>query len=165
MKRMMACLMALGGLLAVSSPAGAAAEKVKPYPHYWMSVATSNQSIPGMSSEMPGIAGLFGVKSGFGPKRDLLLQLESPRQASGEPAASEAIPHVAEADGYRFDVVNLARHVENVRTFGVPAVVAINRFSADTDLELATVRQACAELGVEAIECTHWADGSAGSSG
>src|SRR5262245_5781377 len=58
---------------------------------------------------------------------------------------------------------NLARHVENVRTFGVPAVVAINRFSADTDLELATVRQACAELGVEAIECTHWADGSAGT--
>jgi formate--tetrahydrofolate ligase len=58
---------------------------------------------------------------------------------------------------------NLARHVENVRNFGVPAVVAINRFSADTDLELATVRQACAELGVEAIECTHWADGSAGT--
>jgi len=58
---------------------------------------------------------------------------------------------------------NLARHVENVRTFGVPSVVAINRFAADTDLELATVRQACAELGVEAIECTHWADGSAGT--
>src|SRR5262249_56034471 len=52
---------------------------------------------------------------------------------------------------------------ERVRALGVPGVVGINRFSADTDLELATVRQACAELGVEAIECTHWADGSAGT--
>ncbi|MGH7185378.1 MAG: formate--tetrahydrofolate ligase, partial [Pseudomonadota bacterium] len=58
---------------------------------------------------------------------------------------------------------NLARHVENVKSFGVPPVVAINRFSADTDAELAVIRQACAELNVEAIECTHWADGSAGT--
>ena len=60
-------------------------------------------------------------------------------------------------------ITNLARHVENVKSFGVPPVVAINRFVADTDNELAAVRQACAELGVEAIECTHWADGSAGT--
>jgi formate--tetrahydrofolate ligase len=60
-------------------------------------------------------------------------------------------------------IANLARHVENVKSFGVPAVVAVNRFSADTDNELAAVKQACAELGVEAIECTHWANGSAGT--
>jgi len=60
-------------------------------------------------------------------------------------------------------IANLARHVENVRSFGVPAVVAINRFSADTDAELAALKQACAEIGTEAIECTHWADGSAGT--
>ena len=58
---------------------------------------------------------------------------------------------------------NLARHVENVKSFGVPPVVAINRFVADTDAELAALKQACAELGTEAIECTHWADGSAGT--
>jgi formate--tetrahydrofolate ligase len=58
---------------------------------------------------------------------------------------------------------NLARHIENVKSFGVPAVVAINRFTADTDNEMAAVRQACAELGVEAVECTHWADGSKGT--
>jgi formate--tetrahydrofolate ligase len=57
---------------------------------------------------------------------------------------------------------NLARHIENVKKFGVPPVVAINRFVADTDAELDTVRQICAELGVEAIECNHWAYGSAG---
>jgi formate--tetrahydrofolate ligase len=60
-------------------------------------------------------------------------------------------------------IANLARHVENVKSFGVPPVVGINRFIADTDAELAALKQACAELGVEAIECTHWANGSAGT--
>ncbi|HXV24431.1 MAG TPA: formate--tetrahydrofolate ligase [Alphaproteobacteria bacterium] len=58
---------------------------------------------------------------------------------------------------------NLARHVENVGHFGVPAVVAINRFISDTDAELRAVEQICAELGVMAIECTHWADGGKGA--
>jgi formate--tetrahydrofolate ligase len=58
---------------------------------------------------------------------------------------------------------NLARHIENVKKFGVPAVVAINRFVADTDAELDAVRQLCSELGSEAIECNHWALGSAGT--
>jgi formate--tetrahydrofolate ligase len=58
---------------------------------------------------------------------------------------------------------NLARHVENVGHFGVPAVVAINRFITDTDAELRAVEQICAELGVMAIECTHWADGGKGT--
>ncbi|HET6619375.1 MAG TPA: formate--tetrahydrofolate ligase, partial [Dongiaceae bacterium] len=57
---------------------------------------------------------------------------------------------------------NLARHIENVKKFGVPPVVAINRFVADTDAEMDAVRQLCSELGVEAIECNHWAYGSAG---
>jgi formate--tetrahydrofolate ligase len=60
-------------------------------------------------------------------------------------------------------MANLARHVENVRNFGVPAVVAINRFSADTEAEMDALKQACAELGVEVVGCTHWADGSAGT--
>jgi formate--tetrahydrofolate ligase len=58
---------------------------------------------------------------------------------------------------------NLARHIENVSKFGVPAVVAINRFVTDTDAELDVIRKSCAKLGVEAIECTHWADGSKGT--
>ncbi len=60
-------------------------------------------------------------------------------------------------------IANLARHVENVKSFGVPPVVAINHFAADTDGELQAVKQACAELGVEAIDCMHWAYGSAGT--
>ena len=58
---------------------------------------------------------------------------------------------------------NLAQHVQNVRSYGVPLVVAINRFSADTDAEVDLVRNACAERGVQAVMCTHWADGSAGT--
>ena len=73
---------------------GFAAEKVKPYPHYWMSVATSNQSIPGMSEQMSGMASLFGGKNAFGPRRDLLLQLESPQMAPGKPPAAHMVPPV-----------------------------------------------------------------------
>ena len=58
---------------------------------------------------------------------------------------------------------NLARHVENLRHFGVPLVVGINRFGEDTDEEIDLLRQRCAELEVEAISCTHHADGGAGT--
>jgi formate--tetrahydrofolate ligase len=60
-------------------------------------------------------------------------------------------------------LANLARHVRNVRKFGVPSVVAINRFTADTEAELELVQAHCRRmLGVEAIVCEHWAKGSAG---
>ncbi len=58
---------------------------------------------------------------------------------------------------------NLARHIRNVKSFGVPAVVAINRFTADTDAEIDAVREVASEYGAQAIECTHWADGGAGT--
>lgn len=59
--------------------------------------------------------------------------------------------------------VNLARHLENIAAFGVPAVVAINRFPTDSDAELDAIRAIAAERGVTAIVCTHWADGGAGA--
>jgi len=58
---------------------------------------------------------------------------------------------------------NLARHVENVKRFGVPPVVAINQFVADTDAELKAISDAASSLGVDAIVCSHWADGGAGT--
>ena len=58
---------------------------------------------------------------------------------------------------------NLSRHVNNVLSFGVPAVVAINRFVSDSDAEIDMIRKRCAEQGVEAIDCTHWKDGGAGT--
>ncbi len=58
---------------------------------------------------------------------------------------------------------NLARHVENTRKFGVPVVVAINKFSADTPAEVSLLRQLCAEIGVKAFMCDHWALGGKGA--
>jgi formate--tetrahydrofolate ligase len=57
---------------------------------------------------------------------------------------------------------NLGRHIENVRQFGVPAIVAINHFYSDTDAEIQAMRDYVAEMGEEAIVCRHWAQGSAG---
>ena len=61
-------------------------------------------------------------------------------------------------------LVNLGRHIRNVGQFGIPAVVAVNNFTTDTESEFQLVKKYCAELGVEAILCTHWAKGSAGTS-
>jgi formate--tetrahydrofolate ligase len=57
---------------------------------------------------------------------------------------------------------NLGRHIENVRQFGVPAVVAINHFHSDTDAEIQALKDYVASMGEEAILCKHWAQGSAG---
>jgi formate--tetrahydrofolate ligase len=63
----------------------------------------------------------------------------------------------------RRGMANLRRHVENVRRFGVPSVVALNRFTSDTAAEHELVRELCRELGVEAVVCSHWAEGGAGA--
>ena len=101
------------------------------------------------------------------------------RQAGLHPAAAVIVATVrslkmnggvAKADLARADVeavrrggVNLIRHIENVRQFGVPAIVAVNRFHADSDDELAAVEEIAEAHGSQAVICTHWADGSAGA--
>jgi formate--tetrahydrofolate ligase len=59
--------------------------------------------------------------------------------------------------------VNLARHIENIKSFGVPVVVAINKFIADTAAEVAAVQELASSFGVEAIEANHWAEGGNGT--
>lgn len=58
---------------------------------------------------------------------------------------------------------NLKRHIENVNKFGVPAVVAVNKFITDTDAEIAEVMKAAESMGTKAFLCTHWADGGKGT--
>ncbi len=60
-------------------------------------------------------------------------------------------------------VANLIRHIENMKGYGLPVVVAINRFITDTDAEVAAIQAGISDYNVEAIVCTHWADGSAGT--
>ncbi|HKC47670.1 MAG TPA: formate--tetrahydrofolate ligase, partial [Gemmatimonadales bacterium] len=59
-------------------------------------------------------------------------------------------------------VANLTRHLRNVKKFGVPCVVALNRFITDTDEELEVVRAACQGVGVEAVRCEVWEKGGEG---
>lgn len=66
-------------------------------------------------------------------------------------------------DAVKRGLENLGRHLRNVGQFGVPAVVAINRFVTDTDAEVEAIGRYCADYGVEAVPCTHWADGSKGT--
>ena len=60
-------------------------------------------------------------------------------------------------------IANLEKHIENIRMFNLPVVVAINHFTADTDAELAIIEKHCRALGVRAIKAEHWARGGAGA--
>src|SRR3954465_9375247 len=60
-------------------------------------------------------------------------------------------------------MTNLQRHVENMKKFGLPAVISINRFFADTEAEIALVQEKCKALGVEALMADHWAMGGEGA--
>lgn len=61
---------------------------------------------------------------------------------------------------------NLERHVSNIREhYGLPCVVCVNHFTADTDAEVALLEKKCADLGVKAVVSKHWADGGAGAEG
>ncbi|UVO54610.1 formate--tetrahydrofolate ligase [Sphingomonas sp. SUN039] len=68
-----------------------------------------------------------------------------------------------DVDAVRRGSVNLVRHIENVRQFGIPVVVAINHFATDSEAEQTVIREAAATHGCEAFVCTHWADGGAGA--
>ena len=67
-----------------------------------------------------------------------------------------------DVEAVRRGCANLGRHVANVKSFGVPVVVAINHFAGDTEAEIEAVRAYVASQGSEAILCRHWAEGSEG---
>lgn len=87
------CILIAAVLLSSISLASAA-EKKPPITQYWMNVSTENMSIPGMSSEeMSGLEGMMmGRMSGMGPRRSLMLQLNSPRTIPSNPEATHDIP-------------------------------------------------------------------------
>jgi formate--tetrahydrofolate ligase len=60
-------------------------------------------------------------------------------------------------------VESLKKHIENIHQFGLPVVVAINKFVTDTDEEIQTVQAKCDYMGVQVIEANHWADGGKGA--
>jgi formate--tetrahydrofolate ligase len=69
----------------------------------------------------------------------------------------------ANVEALKKGCANLGRHIDNVKQFGVPVVVAINRFTSDTADEISAIQEFARSHGVEAILCEHWAKGSEGT--
>jgi formate--tetrahydrofolate ligase len=127
-----------------------------------------------------GLADVVVTEAGFGADlgAEKFLDIKC-RQAGLTPGAAVIVATVralkmhggvAKADLGREDVAavvrgasNLERHVENCQKFGLPVVVALNKFTSDTPAEIAAVQAAMERLGTEAILCTHWGDGAAGA--
>jgi len=66
-------------------------------------------------------------------------------------------------DAVKKGLINLERHIENVKKFGLPVAVAVNHFIKDTDNEVKALLDFCDNLGVKASLCTHWANGGEGT--
>ena len=70
---------------------------------------------------------------------------------------------IENVDAVKKGLINLERHIENVKKFGLPVAVAVNHFIKDTDNEVKTLIDFCDNLGVKASLCTHWANGGEGT--
>ncbi len=94
--------------------------------------------------------------------RALKMHGGGPKVVAGKPLAPEYTDE--NLDLLAKGLANLTAHVRNALRFGVPVVVAINRFTADTDAEIDLIRKAAVAVGADdAVPCTHWAEGGAGA--
>ncbi|MEM8754895.1 MAG: formate--tetrahydrofolate ligase [Pseudomonadota bacterium] len=99
-------------------------------------------------------------KAGIAPEAVVIVATVRAMKMNGGVAKADLGAENVEAVTKGCD--NLGRHIENIKKFGVPAVVAINHFAADTDAEVEAVKAYVADMGAEAILCRHWAEGGAG---
>jgi formate--tetrahydrofolate ligase len=100
-------------------------------------------------------------KAGLAPSAIVLVATVRAMKMNGGVAKNDL--NNENVDAVKSGCPNLGRHIENLKSFGVPVVVAVNHFVKDTDAEVQAVQDYCAEMGTEAIISKHWADGSAGS--
>ena len=68
-----------------------------------------------------------------------------------------------DVNALRKGLVNLERHINNTRKFGLPVTIAVNHFITDTEEEMKTLLEFCKTQGVKASKCTHWSNGSEGT--
>ena len=106
----------------------------------------------------------FDIKcrqAGLAPAAAVIVATVRALKMNGGVAKNDlAMPNLG---AVRRGAANLARHIENVRLFGVPVLVAINHFAEDDERELAVIGEIAAACGTRAILCRHWAEGSAGA--
>lgn len=100
-------------------------------------------------------------KAGIAP--DAVVIVATVRAMKMNGGVAKADLNEENVDAVKNGCSNLGRHIENVKQFGVPAVVAINHFVSDTEAEVEAVKAYVASQGAEAILCKHWAHGSEGT--
>jgi len=100
-------------------------------------------------------------KAGLSPKCVVLVATIRALKMNG--GVSKEDLGAENVQAVRQGVANLQRHIENIKQFGVPVVVAINHFISDSDAEVAEVQKISKAVGVEAILCQHWEKGSKGT--
>jgi formate--tetrahydrofolate ligase len=100
-------------------------------------------------------------KAGLAPSAVVLVATVRAMKMNGGVAKNDLSDE--NVDAVKAGCSNLGRHIENLKSFGVPVVVAINHFVKDTDSEVEAVKEFVASQGAEAIVSKHWADGSEGS--
>ncbi len=100
-------------------------------------------------------------QAGLSPEAVVIVATIRALKMNGGVAKNDLGPE--NVDAVNKGCANLGRHIENMRKFGVPAVVAINHFVTDTDAEVNVVKDYVASMGSEAVLCQHWAKGSEGT--
>ncbi|MEM9999452.1 MAG: formate--tetrahydrofolate ligase [Pseudomonadota bacterium] len=100
-------------------------------------------------------------KAGLAP--DAVVIVATVRAMKMNGGVAKADLNAENVEAVEAGCANLGRHIRNVKSFGVPVVVAINHFVSDTEAELAAVQDYVATQGSEAIICHHWAKGSEGT--
>ncbi len=100
-------------------------------------------------------------KAGIAPEAVVIVATVRAMKMNGGVAKADL--NAENVDAVKNGCSNLGRHIENIKQFGVPAVVAINHFITDTDAEVEAVKEYVATQGAEAVLCKHWAHGSEGT--
>jgi formate--tetrahydrofolate ligase len=99
-------------------------------------------------------------KAGFHP--DVVVMVATVRSLKMNGGLAQSELEREDLGALTRGLANLKRHIENVRSFGLPVVVALNRFVRDSVAEVSTVIEKCSHLGVSVIESTVWENGSKG---
>ena len=100
-------------------------------------------------------------KAGLNPEAAVIVATVRALKMHGGVARDDL--GIENLDALKEGLANLDQHIANIKKFGVPPVVGINKFHADTDAELEMVKRHCEAQGVPAYVCTHWADGGVGT--
>ena len=106
----------------------------------------------------------FDIKcrlSGLRPKMAVLVATIRSMKMNGGVAKGDLGRE--DIDALQRGAANVQRHIENLKGYGLPVIVALNHFTSDTQAEVDTVKRIVGAMGAEAIVCRHWAEGGKGA--